>query len=67
MGYSIKKITMHVVIVIVISFIWMLIVGELYQIFENRNYSQMSMNWLIGTIILGYIYLKYVERKGYLS
>jgi len=67
MGYSIKKITMHVVIVIVISFIWMLIVGELYQIFENRNYSQMSMYWLIGTIILGYIYLKYVERKGYLS
>jgi len=67
MEYSIKKIVIHVVIVILISFIWMLIIGELYQIFENHNYSQMFTNWLLGTIILGYLYLKYVEKKGDLS
>jgi len=67
MGYSIKKIVIHAGIVIVISFIWMIVIGELYQIFENRNYSQMAMYWLFGTIILGYFYLKYAERKGYLS
>jgi len=67
MGYSIKKIVIHAGIVIVISFIWMIVIGELYQIFENHNYSQMAMYWLFGTIILGYFYLKYAERKGYLS
>ena len=67
MEYSIKKIIVQTVVVILISFIWMIVLGSMYDYFENRNSSQMVMYWLGGSFVFGYFYLKYAERKGYLS
>jgi len=61
MGYSIKKIIVQTLIVIVICFIWMIIIGSI------ASSSQMLSYWLVGSIVIGYFYLKYAERNGYLS
>ena len=62
MEYTISKILTLVAVVIVISIIWMFIVGFLWEFTGNTNYSQMAMFWLIGTGVLGYLYLRHAEK-----
>lgn len=56
---AILKILKHTGIVIIISVVWMLIVSY----FWHKDSSQMVMYWIIGTIVFGWIYLRYAEKK----
>ena len=64
---AILKILKHTAIVILISIVLMVIISYLWGLFGNENYSQVIMYWIVGTIIFGWLYLRYAEKKEGLS